>query len=263
MRKPLIALCLLTLTLPFGCNSEEDAPPDPLAKREGFCEAWAKSACQQTVVDACDSGSIDDCVDAQSDYCLSLIPESYGSKRAKECLAAVKAAYKDADLTSEELEIVLKLGAPCDQLSKGIVEEGGTCEGPNDCNTAGGFVCVTKLGAAEGSCEEPEEIPAGNDCSGDAAVCAEGYFCNGDDCVARRATGKACDGDYECKVEDRCVFATEGEPGVCTARVELNEACTADDDCQSHLCVIESGATEGECASRIRLSRSEPLCDHL
>ncbi len=261
MRK-LIALGLLTLTLPLGCSSEDDTP-DPLAKRDGFCEAWAKSACQQTVVDACDSRSVDDCIEAQSEYCLGLIPEVYGSKHAKECLAAVKAAYKDADLTSDELQIVLKLGAPCHQLSQGIADEGDTCERADDCNTSAGFTCVTKLGAAQGSCEKPTEIPAGDDCSGDADVCAEGYYCNGDNCVTRKATGKACDGDYQCKVTDRCVFEEEGEPGVCTARVALNDPCTADDDCQSHLCVIESGATEGECASRIRLSRSEPLCDHL
>jgi hypothetical protein len=262
MKKPLIALWFLTLTLPFGCKTEDETPPDPLARREGFCEAWAESACQQSVVDACDSGTIEDCVDKQSDYCLSLIPESYASSHAKECLSAVKAAYKDADLTAEELQVVLKLAEPCDKLSKGISDEGDECTKADDCNTAGGFTCVTKLGAAEGTCEKPEEVPAGDDCSGDAAVCAEGYYCNGDNCVTYKKTGGTCDGDYQCKPEDFCVIETEGEPGVCTARLALNEVCTADDDCQSHFCLIES-ATEGECASRIRLSRTEPLCDHL
>lgn len=264
MRKPLIALCLLTLTLPFGCSSDDAAPPDPLAKREGFCEAWAESACQQSVVDACDSGTIDDCVDAQSDYCLSLIPEVYGSQHAKECLAAVKAAYKDADLTADELQVVLKLAAPCDKLSKGTADEGDACERADDCNTAGGFTCVIKLGAAEGSCEKPEEISAGEDCSGDDAVCAEGFYCNGDNCVAYKKTGGACDGNYQCKPEDYCVIETEGEPGACTARVALNDPCTTDDDCQTHYCLIQSGEPEGSCASRLRLSPSEPLCkEHL
>lgn len=263
MRKPLIALCLLTLTLPFGCKGEEEAPPDPLARREGFCEAWAESACQQSVVEACDTGSIEGCVDRQSDYCLSLIPEAYGSKHAKECLAAVKAAYKDADLTADELEIVLKLGEPCDKLSKGLNEEGEACERASDCDTTSGFTCVIKLGAAEGTCEKPEEVAAGNDCSADSAVCAEGYYCNGDNCVSYKQTGRPCDGDYQCKPEDRCVIEAEGEPGACTARAALNDPCASDDDCQSHLCVIESGQTEGECASRIRLSRHEPQCDHL
>src|SRR5882672_6613871 len=119
MQQPLISLFLLALTLPLGCTVEKETPPDPLATRTGFCTAWAENACQSAVLDDCSSPSAEACQSTQSDFCLGIIPESYSSKHAKECLAAVKAAYKDGDLTGDELAVVIKLGAPCDQLSKG------------------------------------------------------------------------------------------------------------------------------------------------
>ena len=99
MKKSLIALFAVILTLPLGCKVGEDTPPDPLAKREGFCKAWAENACQKDVVDFCNASSVEKCVSTQSDTCLGIIPENYSSNHAKDCLTAVKAAYKDAVLT--------------------------------------------------------------------------------------------------------------------------------------------------------------------
>jgi hypothetical protein len=265
MRTPLLALVLLAFTLPVGCKVEEDTPPDPLATAAGFCDAWAESACQKDVLDACQADTKEDCLSSQSAFCRRLIPDNYSSEHASECLKAVQAAYEDADLTAEELAIVIKLGAPCDQLSKGTSSDGEACEKNDDCDTAGGFSCITKLGATAGVCAKPEEVGAGEACDGPAQVCAEGYFCTGEYCVVYKRTDGVCEADYQCKPADHCVIDATEDPatGTCQLRGKLSTACAKDDDCQSHYCVVPSGKTEGLCASLIRLSQSEPLCENL
>jgi hypothetical protein len=265
MKKPLLALVLLALTLPFGCKSADDTPPDPLAKREGFCDAWAKSACQAKVLEACNTPVVEDCLNTQSDFCLGILPENYSSKHASECLSAVKAAYKDADLTADELAVVIKLGAPCDQLSKGISTDGESCSQNDECNTAAGFSCIMKLGESKGTCGKPELVGAGEACDGPTQVCGDGYFCNAENCVAYKKTGGTCTGDFQCAPANHCVLDTTMDPatGTCEVRAELSADCANDDDCQSHYCVVPSGETVGKCASTIRLSINEPLCENL
>src|SRR4051812_43208610 len=133
MRTPLLTLVLLAFTLPVGCKGEEETPPDPLAEPSGFCDAWADNACQQVVLDACQADTKDDCLSMQSDFCQQIIPKNYSSQHASECLKAVQSAYQDANLTADELAVVLKLGAPCDQLSKGTKTDGESCKKNDDC----------------------------------------------------------------------------------------------------------------------------------
>lgn len=264
MKKPLAALLLLGLALPIGCTVEEDAPPDPFATRAGFCDAWAENACAPKVITYCNAKSVEACKTTQSEFCLGLLPDNYASTHAKDCLDAVKGAYEDAELDPDELQIVLHLAAPCDQLSKGTRADGQSCTAADDCDTAGGFSCIMKQGEAQGTCGEPEEVAAGEACDGPSQVCKSGYFCNGENCVAYKKTGVACEGDYQCKPTDHCSKdSADAATGTCAVRADLEEACSADTDCQSNYCVIESGATEGVCAGTIRLSRTEPICENL
>jgi hypothetical protein len=265
MRTPLLTLVLLAFTLPVGCKVEEDAPPDPLAKPEGFCDAWADSACQPEVLKVCNTDPKEDCLKTQSGFCLGIIPDNYSSEHASECLRAVKSAYEDGELTAEELGVVIKLAAPCDKLSKGTRTDGASCKKNEDCDTAGGFSCIAKLGATAGFCAKPEEVGAGEACDEPAQVCAAGYFCNGENCVVYKKTGGTCEGDYQCKPTDHCVIDETTDPatGTCELRAKASAACVEDDDCQSHYCVVASGKTEGLCASLIQLSISEPLCENL
>ncbi len=259
MNKSLIGVFALLLTLPLACSAA-DTPPDPLAKRSGFCDAWAAAACQTSVVDACNANSAESCQAKQSDFCLGIIPEQYSSKHAKECLSAVKAAYKDAKLTPEDIAIVIQLGAPCDQLSKGTRADGQSCTAHDDCNTDGGFNCIMKQGATKGVCAKPAAVGPGEACDGPAQVCGDGNFCNGENCVAYKKTGVVCDGDYQCKPEDHCVIPADAASGACDVRLQLNEVCTSSSDCQSGYCAVADGQTEGECAATIVLTRTEPLC---
>jgi len=261
MKKPLIALVLLALTLPLGCKVEDDTP-DPLASRSGFCDAWAEAACQPKVVENCNANSVDDCKVSQSAFCLGKLPKHYSAKHATACLSAVKTAYSDASLSADDIAVVIKFGAPCDQLSAGTAAEGESCEKNDDCNTAGGLTCVIKLGLASGVCATPEEVAGGLPCDGDAQVCADGFYCDGANCIAYKKIGKACDSgaDYECTPETHCVTATDATAGTCDARLALNDACAADTDCASGYCAIAPADTMGECASTIVLSRLEPVC---
>jgi hypothetical protein len=263
MRKPLIALFAFVLTLPFGCKSEEEEPPNPLATRDGFCQAWAEAACQPKVVEYCNAKSADDCQDTQREVCLDLIPRTYASAHAESCLRAVAAAYEDGDLNSDELGIVQHLAAPCDLLSSGTSDDGEACVKSSDCNTAGGFTCVIKMGADSGVCAQPEVVGPAEECDGPKQVCGEGYYCNGNCVVYKKTDSGVCEGDYQCKPEDHCVpDADDPETSHCRERAGAGEACSSDGDCQSSFCVIESG-TEGECVSTIRLARTEPLCADL
>jgi len=260
MKKPLIAVVVALLTLPLGCKVEKDEP-DPLGSRNGFCSAWAANACNAKVVENCNAQSVEDCKATQSDFCRGIVPEAYSSKHATACLNAVKAAYADASLSSDERAIVLNLGDPCDKLSKGISAEGESCTKNDDCNTAGGLTCIIKQGGANGICATPEEVGGGEDCSGDAQVCAAGFYCSVDgNCLANRKTGKACDGDYECVAENQCVIPTDATAGTCDARLGLNDACTTDAECASGYCAIGPKDTMGGCGSTIVLSQFEPAC---
>jgi hypothetical protein len=262
MKTPLIALFALALTLPLGCSSDPE-PPNPLATRSGFCDAWAQNACSEKVVEYCAAKSAEACQETQHDVCMDLIPSTYSADHAESCLRAVADAYVDGDLTAEELAVVKSLAAPCDMLSTGTSDEGDSCTENNDCNTAGGFVCIVKLGDDSGTCVIPEEVGAGEDCSGPKQTCKEGFYCN-DNCVAQKATGKACTSSVECKPTDKCVpTADDATKSTCETRLDNGEVCAGNGDCKSGYCALVSGETEGECVSTIRLARSEPLCAEL
>lgn len=262
MNKPLIAWCALLFALPLGCSSDPEEPPNPLATRDGFCQAWADAACSAKVLDFCVAKS-DACKEAQKDVCLDLVPRSYTSDQADACVRAVGDAYADGDLSAEELRIVLHLAAPCDRLSSGTSGDGEECAKNSDCNTAGGFTCIFKKGADTGVCGEPEVVGAAEECTGPKQVCAEGYYCN-DNCVVYKKTDTGvCEGDYQCKPTDHCVPTPEDpDKSVCVERSITGEACQTDSDCASGICLPET-ETESVCVSTVRLSRNEPLCEAL
>jgi hypothetical protein len=263
MRKPLLALCLLALTLPIGCGTDEETPPDPLRNRAGFCNAWAEAACQKIVVKNCNAPSVEDCVASQSDFCLELVPETYSSKHAGECLGAVKSAYKDATLSTADIDVVIRLGAPCDQLWTGTREQGESCDANVDCDTAAGLTCVIKADATSGSCEEPLEVSGGKSCADAEQVCEADFYCNGRNCVAYTETGDVCVGDFECQPSDHCVLVEDATDTTCEARLPLGDDCASDADCQSLYCVKAADAASGICADTLVLSVSEPLCKNL
>jgi hypothetical protein len=236
----------------FACGEEEKPP----RSRAEFCLQWAAAACSEEVVSVCQAEDVDACRSAQEGFCRDVVPDTFVDDHADECLQAVQDAYADADLNGEELITVRSLGEPCDRLALGTEDEGGPCTENNDCNTALGFECAIKADDETGSCELTEEVGPGQDCDEPHQVCPVGFYCNGDNCVSADDVGEACLSHDECGEEGFC--DAEGE---CAERKSVNEACTADAECEDGICYDFDG--EMVCTDRIRLTRTEVLCQDL
>lgn len=268
----LFVLSLLALTDCSGSEELGSGMPDPLGTVGGFCQMWAEAACNEEVVDACAASDVAACTDAQSDFCESLVPEQvYVKDNALDCLDAVRDAYEDADLSGNELAVVRRLVAPCDQLFRGPAERGDACASDRDCDTVADFRCVFKGDAAEGSCEEPAIVAGGRACERAEQICEEDFYCNGSHCVEKRNEDAACASDFECADILRC-DSDSGSGGAggagstenrCVPRSQTTETCAADEDCQSRVCARARGAGTGVCVEAVRLSVSEPVCEDL
>ncbi|HWA78225.1 MAG TPA: hypothetical protein VG937_38080 [Polyangiaceae bacterium] len=225
--------------------------------RESFCQEWASAACSSAVVSACQASSAEACRLTQQGFCLSLVPSTFSDAAADDCLAAVGVAYADADLTGPELDTVLELGSPCNRIVEGAASAGETCTTDRDCKGSGGYECVIKGGRTQGTCQIPEQVGAGLRCAAAQQVCMSGFYCDGANCIQAKSTGEACTNDEECGATGWC-----GADGSCAARLSVDAACTASNQCASDLCYTFS-AGDQTCVDRLRLSRSEPVCENL
>jgi hypothetical protein len=240
------------LFLVLACSSDESSPQTA----SSFCEQWAERACSSQVVSACQAANASACQGTQIAFCLDLLPSTgFAGSQAEQCLNAVRSAYSDADLTADELGTVLRLEAPCDRLISGPGIEGATCTSRLDCDAPEGFDCVFRDDDTTGTCQVPTQVGAGLDCRADNAVCAEGFYCDGENCIGGQSPGEACTVNRECN-GGYC------NAGTCVALLEVDVACTFDEQCASGLC-YRFTATEQVCTDRIRLSRTEPICEDL
>jgi hypothetical protein len=259
-RLPALVLLSLSASLAFSAcsSSDDDEPSTP----ESFCARWARAACSPEVVSACQAADDGECQQSQAAFCLSTLPPGgFSGARADRCIDAVEAAYEDADITSDEIHTVLRFAAPCDQLVRGLSAEGEACDSRSDCDAPAGFDCVFKGDASMGTCQLPETIAAGRDCSAPNAVCEPGFYCNGENCIAGENVGDPCTYHAQCGPEGYC-DATAALTSLCQARTGVGSACGFDEQCASGVCYRFS-ATEQVCTDRLRLSRSEPICEDL
>lgn len=224
--------------------------------REQFCRDWAAAACSEETVSACQASNAEECRQSQEDFCRDLVPkEGFSDVYGDECIDAVSAAYEDADLRAAEIATVLRLGAPCDKLIVGVKERGESCAADGDCDAPGGYVCVMKSDKKTGTCEIPQEVGAGRDCSAAQKSCPSGFYCNGEYCVESRDVGAKCTIQGECGETGYC------DAGKCAERVEVDGDCSADHECASGICHEFIG--EKTCTDRIRLAKAEPVCAEL
>jgi hypothetical protein len=250
-----------------GCSGSEPGPGaaggGSLKTTVAFCEKWAEAACNAKVVSACGADSKEACIESQAAACFDLIPYGYDPKNAKACLDAVGKAYEDADLTSEELELVLQLAAPCDRLIKGPIGKGETCSVTTDCNTLDGLKCIIKSGKEYGVCEVPREVGGGFSCKKAEEVCAEGFYCDGTNCLAQKEEGDECEFDAECEPSLRCDIPSGETTGTCVNRKKNGSDCSTNEECQSHLCAKPREASTGKCVNQVRLSADSAFCEDL
>lgn len=248
-------LTTLGLILFLASCSGDDAKKG--RTREAFCQEWAVQACSSAVVSACQATSAETCRLAQQGFCMNLVPATFSDAAGDACLAAVGAAYADADLTGAELATVLELGAPCNRVVEGPAGLGERCTSDRDCAGPASHECVIKGGQTAGTCQVPELVGAGLKCAAAQQVCMPGFYCNGANCIEAKSTSDPCANDEECGAAGWC-----GADAACAARLAVNEACSDSNQCLSELCY--SFATQDRtCVDRLRLSRSEPVCANL
>jgi hypothetical protein len=259
---------LLALALTH-CSATKDGPgagPNPLGTETGFCRAWAANACNQTVVDDCQAPDVDACLTAQAAFCMGKVPSGYEPDNAQACLDRVKLAYDDAELSLEDIRVVLQFGEPCDKLIRGSAPQGGSCTQDTDCDTLSDHKCVIKAGETYGTCYEPVVVGGGRGCDAPEETCEDGFYCNGMNCVERLGPDAECTSDAECSAELRCVIGPADDAGVsagsCQPRNVLSAECTADAECQSGYCSIAPGEP-GLCADMVRFGLREPVCEDL
>lgn len=236
---------------------------DPLATPDGFCTQWAKNACNATVVKDCQATSADACIATQKSFCLGIVPASgYSSKLAKACLTAVKDAYADGKLTVAERNTVVRLGAPCDQLSKGPGIAGSDCQDNTDCDTTIGLRCLmpeaSDAGTSSfGTCEVPVIVGGGYPCTQPNQVCTEGFFCISGNCLAGKSLNDACSADQPCQTTFKC------ETSVCVSKADTGSSCSTDNDCKTDMCIKGVGSSTGVCANEEPLTVIDQFCENL
>jgi hypothetical protein len=239
----------LPLVLVAGCGDDSNNE-DPLATASGFCDEWAQRACNKDVVNSCSQEpSKDACLESQSSFCRTKVKASkYNKAGARECLDAVEKAYADGQLTSDEFQIVRDLGIPCDQV---IGASGVFCKTVEDCDEPDAMVCQPREGSKMGVCV----IDGGFSCKETDLSCAQGFYCNGSLCAA--LSKSECASDEQCKPEYKCNIAEDAEIGTCKLRLDVDEACTDNEECQTHVC------WGGKCVKRIVIADVDKICEDL
>jgi hypothetical protein len=261
MKRPILAL--FSAFFWFACSGSQPGPgaeADGLRTESQFCAEWATAACNEDVVSAC-SGTRSGCLQTQKSACLVLVPIGYQSENAEECIDTVKDAYEDAELSADELEVVLKLGGPCAALVDGGFAEGDTCLSSFDCDAVSGFACVVKPGEADGTCQIPDETATGGSCRTPASICGPADYCDPTSgrCISRLSE-EPCPFDDACPADYRCEIVEGEATGTCTERLDNGDTCAGNDDCKSALCL---GTTRKVCASNVVLTVESTLCDTL
>jgi hypothetical protein len=208
------------------------------------------------VVSACQATDARECRQSQLELCRSLVPTEPSDAARSECISAVASAYRDADLRGPELELVLRLGGACERVVRGKLRAGEECKLSSECDRTRGYACVKKADSGAGSCQIPQVVSPGRDCSAPEKTCSSGFFCNGHNCVETLGAAAQCSIHEQCGDAGFC-----NDAGQCAERVAINDPCHADIECARGICSDFQGSEV--CTDRVVLSRADPLCESL
>jgi hypothetical protein len=221
-----------------------------------FCQQWARAACSEAVVSACQASNAEECRQTQAGYCRNLVPEQIASTGSDNCIAAVGAAYRDADLRGDELALVLRFSGACARTVVGPNKEADDCSVNTDCDVSRGYSCVRKADAEAGTCQAAQVVEPGRDCRDAEKTCQDGFFCDGRNCIETLATGESCAINEQCGQNGFCDAS-----GACAERRAVNDSCENDVECARGIC--SALTDEKVCTDRIVLSRADPVCENL
>ncbi len=271
---------LSALVLIFGitgacASSREDGPEvgrHPYYTVEGFCEAWARAACNDEVVDACVANSTSACLRAQIDFCVTVLqpPGQHDRDAAEECLGEVEDAYADASLTPEEYEVVYRMGPPCDQLRgetpTTLPGEGEECQRDTNPCASDDLACAPSASdASVYTCQPVVVRSGGQTCGASTQVCDENNNCEPVDGVAvryiieRPGVYASSSEEVPCRPDLYC----NPDTNTCQNTGERGDACLRDAECASGICLGGGDGEEGLCVDRVDLGPTDPLCANL
>lgn len=265
----LFALLIAPLALPLvaGCSDDD---PDKLADVAGFCREWAVETCNKTVIEACSEDEAE-CENAQAAFCETLVKpvSQYSRSGAAACIKAVGAAYTDGKLNAEEYQTVIQLGGACEKVLSGNGGPGDICNETKDCDTSADLECIIKLGETTGQCQIPEEVGGGDACDGPTQVCAEGFYCDGENCLRKPGEGDECSALEPCDSATRCAAAPAGDAGTtaggtCVPKASNGDDCSATDNPISNECTTGLCGSNGVCIPSITVSAENEtnLCEN-
>lgn len=242
---PRFAVFLTACVSTIACESAE-----PEVTREVFCDRWAAAACSNEVISVCQAADRASCRATQGESCIDDLPRGFVDRGVDGCIEAVKSAYKDADLTARELDIVVRYGGACTDIF--IANDAGErCTDDDDCESA--LRCVLK-DKESGTCQRPVIIKPGFSCSEPDEACEPGFYCDGRNCLAALEEDDDCNNDAQCGPDMYC-------DGSCHERIDIGDDCKSDSQCSSGICYESFG--KRTCVDRIRLSPAEPMCTSL
>ena len=101
MRKNRVLYLASAVALAAACGSDEE-PAAEQTKGE-FCDQWAEAACTDDVVKYCQAEDVDARRQSQEAFCTDLVPDGFFDGASGECIAAVKQAYSDGELSGDAL----------------------------------------------------------------------------------------------------------------------------------------------------------------
>jgi hypothetical protein len=285
MRFLVCGLCAVIVTACAAGTTDANAPPPPPGQPGGpdasgtpdapqagppvtdvqsFCAARAAAECSDAVVSQCGVKDKASCITAGTAACIAAVPQgtTFQPGKAQPCLAAVTAAYSTGQITADAEAAINQACGPAVFSGPGAARA--PCTGPYDCSSAQGLTCVVPFPPptdGTGKCLAPNDVAPGASCSGEADVCAAGYYCEpkAQQCVAASLLGQPCAPGYQpCAPGLTCPGGIFGS--VCGAGGADGAPCTAATDCGSSLCDKPANQAAGNCASVVVLSSLDSMC---
>jgi hypothetical protein len=234
------------LALPLGASCHQSGGPIPLGEVKAralaaICEHETRCGSFPSVA-ACRASLF-----STTDQLVASVNAGrikYDGNAAAACLDTLRATGCNRTDEPEAWEL------PCLATFKGVLAAGATCYIDEECVTGScdSSSCASASACCAGTCEDlpvvPNPVPAGGECSGPNAVCAQGTYCSYSAptpvCTVGPAPGQACDPaeitSGQCLDHNECVASGSALGGTCTAPPAEGESCAPDGSaCNSSL----------------------------